>query len=371
MTTYIRRYDSNPVNHSKPCSGKLTGLTFSVKDIYMVAKAPCSFGVIPEFITNASSTSPLITTLCNEGAFLKGAVNLSPLCLDITPVNQFFGDGTLTSPQQTLLGSSFGSVLSLIGDNQDELVDFSIGSDSGGSIRAPAAGAGLYGLRLKSSDVTKEGSLLLPSHLDSVGILAKDLSTIEKVALTFVKKEEDIIAGKITIPDEKALARFGKTSQKNFKTITSFLSPNFFFKTTSSSIFENAFQIRKKQIIHSLKNILMNEKITPLLPQIPQGNALLKLAQAEAHYELGEDFTSLILEDEIIIHPTLIEKDPINFFLPIANVSDLYSLTMPLFEATPGERIDSITINGRNILAVFSLAKIINTNRVLASTKFS
>src|SRR5690606_15138918 len=82
------------------------------------------------------------------------------------------------APDRVTGGSSSGSAAAVAG----RLVDIATGSDTGGSIRAPAAFCGLVGLRTTHGAISLEGAIPLAPSLDTFGWFARDAETYEKVA---------------------------------------------------------------------------------------------------------------------------------------------------------------------------------------------
>ena len=82
------------------------------------------------------------------------------------------------APDRVTGGSSSGSAAAVAGG----LADIATGSDTGGSIRAPASFCGLIGLRTTHGRISLEGAMPLAPSLDTFGWFAEDIETYEKVA---------------------------------------------------------------------------------------------------------------------------------------------------------------------------------------------
>lgn len=106
---------------------------------------------------------------------IVGKTNLHELAFGITGINQF--TGTAINPKYPELipgGSSSGSAAAVAAN----LVDFAIGTDTGGSIRMPAACCGVYGLKPTFNRVSRDGVLPSQTSLDCVGPFANNLDMI-------------------------------------------------------------------------------------------------------------------------------------------------------------------------------------------------
>src|ERR671910_277081 len=87
------------------------------------------------------------------------------------------------APDRVTGGSSSGSAAAVAGG----LADIAAGSDTGGSIRAPASFCGLIGLRTTHGRIPLDGTMPLAPSLDTFGWFARDIATYEKVAEVVLK----------------------------------------------------------------------------------------------------------------------------------------------------------------------------------------
>ena len=169
MATFITRFDN---------AGS-SGLRVAVKDLIDMIGVPTTNGsrVI------AASTAPagadatcLAGTRAAEAAGqirIVGKTNLHELAFGVTGINPWFG--TPVNPLDRSLapgGSSSGSAVAVgTGD-----ADIAFGSDTGGSIRIPAACCGVVGLKTTAGRVALEGVLPLAPSLDTVGPMARTVA---------------------------------------------------------------------------------------------------------------------------------------------------------------------------------------------------
>ncbi len=154
--------------------GALWGLPISVKDCFALGGAPTSCGVrfYRDLHGAAASDSWLVERLRAEGAVITGKTHLHPLAYGITGENPEFGDcdqpgnpGALTG------GSSSGAAASVL----EGSAVAAIGTDTGGSIRAPAALCGLAGYRASQGRGDWRGGAHLAQSFDTMGWLFRDL----------------------------------------------------------------------------------------------------------------------------------------------------------------------------------------------------
>ena len=153
--------------------GPLVGLTFAAKDIFDVAGHVTGCGNPHWKATHqpARATAWVVQQLLDAGATMVGKTITDELTRGIFGENAHYG--TPVNPRATGRvpgGSSSGSALAVAG----ELVDFALGSDTGGSVRVPASFCGLYGLRPTHGRIPRDGMLLQAPSYDTIGWFARE-----------------------------------------------------------------------------------------------------------------------------------------------------------------------------------------------------
>jgi amidase len=162
-------------------SGPLSGLTFAAKDVFDVAGHPTGAGNPTWLATHAVPTahSPVVARLLGAGATLMGKVLTDELAYSLHGDNAHYGTPiNSAAPERVTGGSSSGSCAAVAA----HLVDFALGTDTGGSTRVPASYAGLWGLRTTHGLVSAQGLVPLHPAFDTVTWLALDATTFERVA---------------------------------------------------------------------------------------------------------------------------------------------------------------------------------------------
>lgn len=160
--------------------GPLDGLRFVYKDLYDVAGFTTGAGN-PRWLLEhapASYTSALIEQLRYAGAMAVGRVQTDELAYSLNGCNVHFGTPiNPVTPDRLPGGSSSGSAVAVArGD-----AEFALGTDTGGSIRIPAAYNGLYSLRPTHGRLPMAGILPLAPRFDTPGWLSRDAKTLEQV----------------------------------------------------------------------------------------------------------------------------------------------------------------------------------------------
>jgi amidase len=161
-------------------NGPLAGLTFAVKDIYDIAGQRSGGGNPKRLaeIAPATSTAPSIQKLLDAGARFAGRTQTDELTFSLMGQNAHYPEPiNAAAPDRVTGGSSSGSAAAAAAG----LVDIAIGSDTGGSIRAPASFCGLVGLRPTHRAISLDGAMPLAPSLDTFGWFTRDIETYEAV----------------------------------------------------------------------------------------------------------------------------------------------------------------------------------------------
>ena len=161
-------------------SGPLAGLAFGVKDIYDIAGHRTGFGSPDWFATHAAAarTAPTVQRILNAGADMVGKTHTDELTYSLNGENPHYGTPVnVNAPGRIPGGSSSGSAAAVAAG----LCDFALGSDTGGSVRAPASYCGVYGIRPTHGRVSLEGACPLAPSFDTAGWFARDATLLERV----------------------------------------------------------------------------------------------------------------------------------------------------------------------------------------------
>jgi len=168
--------------------GPLSGLNFAVKDLYDVRGAVTTYGH-PEWGRThgpAAATAPVVLALLEAGANLVGKTKTVELAYGLTGENVWHGTPiNPRAPDRFPGGSSCGSAAAVAAG----LVDFAMGSDTGGSVRIPASYCGVYGIRPSWGAITLAGCCPLGPSFDTPGWLAKDAETLWRVGMEILPME--------------------------------------------------------------------------------------------------------------------------------------------------------------------------------------
>jgi aspartyl-tRNA(Asn)/glutamyl-tRNA(Gln) amidotransferase subunit A len=197
------RSSGGPFGDGRPA---LWGLPISVKDCFDLAGSPTTCGVrfYRDLNGTASRDSWLVEQLRTAGAVIIGKTHLHPLAYGITGENPEFGDCVQPRDAGALTGgSSSGAVASL----QEGSAVAAIGTDTGGSVRAPAALGGLAGYRATIGRGNWRGGAHLSVTFDTMGWLFRDLEDAPLLAAPFapVQNQKESRFTHFAFPGDKFL----------------------------------------------------------------------------------------------------------------------------------------------------------------------
>ena len=168
--------------------GPLAGLTFAAKDLFDIAGHVTGAGN-PDWLrlhTPAPRTAPVVQTLLDAGADMVGKTHTDELSRGIFGENAHYGTPTNPrAPGRVPGGSSSGSAAAVAGG----LVDFALGTDTGGSVRIPASFCGIFGIRPTHGRLSLDGVVGQAPSFDTVGWLARDADLLARAGAVLLKAD--------------------------------------------------------------------------------------------------------------------------------------------------------------------------------------
>jgi amidase len=168
-------------------SGHLSNLTFAVKDMIDVAghRTGCGNPTWQESHPIAIVHALCVQQLLNAGATCIGKTVMDELAFGLNGENHFYGTPlNPRAPDRVPGGSSSGSASAVACG----VVDFAIGTDTGGSIRIPASNCGLYGMRPSHGYISLAGVMPFAPSFDTIGLVASSVNVLIKAASSLLSR---------------------------------------------------------------------------------------------------------------------------------------------------------------------------------------
>lgn len=159
--------------------GLLTGVPFAVKNLFNIAGITTLAGAkINEENPPAQEDATAIKKLKKAGAILIGALNMDEYAYGFVTENSHYGATPNPHDLTRIAGGSSGGSAAAVAAN---LVPFTLGSDTNGSIRVPAALCGVFGFKPTYGRLSRAGTILFSNSLDHIGPFARSVRDIAAI----------------------------------------------------------------------------------------------------------------------------------------------------------------------------------------------
>ncbi|MEM7173810.1 MAG: Asp-tRNA(Asn)/Glu-tRNA(Gln) amidotransferase subunit GatA [Bacteroidota bacterium] len=192
-------------------AGELAGLVVGIKDMFCYKDHPvqAASGILKGFVSQIHAT--VIARLISKDAIIIGHQNCDEFGMGSSTENSIYGPTHNALDRSRVAGgSSGGSAVSL----QAGMCHVSLGTDTGGSVRQPAAFTGLIGLKPTYSLVPRDGVIAYASSFDTVGVLAHDIEDCAKVLHSIAGKSDyDNTSYSGLVPDYRQHLRWGRKAR--------------------------------------------------------------------------------------------------------------------------------------------------------------
>lgn len=156
----------------KGTAGRLAGMVVGLKDVlcYQDHTLQCSSKILNGFKSQFTATA--VQRILDEDAIIIGRINCDEFAMGSSNENSAFGPvKNEIDPSRVPGGSSGGSAVAV----QADLCTAALGTDTGGSVRQPAAFCGVIGMKPTYSRISRYGLTAYASSFDVIGILTTDL----------------------------------------------------------------------------------------------------------------------------------------------------------------------------------------------------
>ncbi len=180
-------------------------MVIAIKDVLSIKDKPltCSSNILKNFEAIYNSTA--VQKLIDEDAIIIGKTNCDEFAMGSSNENSVFGPVLNPYDENRVPGGSSGGSAAAVAAG---LCDAALGTDTGGSIRQPAAFCGVYGLKPTYGRVSRFGLTAYASSFDCIGPFTKnieDAASILNVISGF--DEHDSTSSKIEVPDYNSLLK--------------------------------------------------------------------------------------------------------------------------------------------------------------------
>jgi amidase len=351
------------------------GPRLAVKDCIDVAGLPTTAGcpVVAEMAERAEADAAVVASAREGGALIAGKTSLSELCWSASGINHWAGTPVNPrDPRRLPGGSSSGSAVAVaVGE-----ADVALGTDTGGSVRVPAACCGVAGLKTTHGRISVKGVYPLAPSLDTVGPIGPDVAAVElgmrllEPAFQVPGTPVPLIAGRIEIP-----GGIGEADPAVEAAVDRALEAAG-IDVTRVPGWDGGAALSAIGVIIDSEGFRANAYLMPYLRQLSphvrrnleRGARLTRADRAAAERTrtaVGTEFEKLLADFPVLVLPTLLRQPPLlgeqgyplTALTAPVNLAGLPALALPV--PAPGGLIASMQVIGATEERVLAFGRVI------------
>ena len=187
LGAYLWRPDGAALGPMVADSGDLAGVPVAIKDIFCIEGLPATAGskILAGYVPPYTATA--VERLLGAGARVLGKTNMDEFAMGSSNENSAYGDVSNPWDRARVPGGSSGGSAAVVAGG---LAPCSIGTDTGGSIRQPAALCGVVGMKPTYGSISRSGMIAFASSLDQCGPFTRDVRDAALLLATLGGRDE-------------------------------------------------------------------------------------------------------------------------------------------------------------------------------------
>jgi aspartyl-tRNA(Asn)/glutamyl-tRNA(Gln) amidotransferase subunit A len=300
--------------------GPLHGVPLAHKDMFDVAGRLVRYGSRVRGAHRAANTATVIERLESAGALRVGALNMAEFALGPTGHNATWGDcRNALDPDFMAGGSSSGSGAAVAAC----AAYGALGSDTGGSVRIPAAANGVVGLKPTYGRISRHGSMRLAPSIDVLGPLARSVRDCARLLRVVAGHDaRDAQSSRLPVPDYESLL------DRGVRGLRIGVPRNYFFDVATEDV-----RVAMQRSLDGLRS--QGAELVEL--DVPDAQPLAELSRAIVYSEASGLHARWLRERGDAYAPQVRVRASTGFAIPAALYYEALLLRVPMLRRFVGE----------------------------------